>query len=94
MLGEQPSAQPLHKAGLMLYLGEPTEETACQYEAIIIDGGRQRGTFNAQWIEVQRPFDEAMLRRFTGLPPAEQSGAARPTRRLSLPKLLAIEITE
>jgi hypothetical protein len=95
MLGERPAEQPLQKAGLTVYLAEPTEEVASAYEAIVIDGGRQHGTFNAQWIEVQHPVDESALRRYLGLPPLEQPGGnARPTRRLSLPRLFSIEVVE
>lgn len=94
MLGEQPSGRPLQKAGLTVYLAEPTEEIAGAYEAIVIDGGRQHGTFNAQWIEVPRPVDEPTLRRYLGLPPVDHSGSPRPARRLSLPRFLSIEVTE
>ncbi len=94
MLGEQPAAQPLHKAGLTLYLTAPNEELADGYEAVVIDAGRQHGTFNAQWIEVQRPFDEPALRRLVGLPLVDQSDSPQPTRRLGFPRLFSIEVTE
>lgn len=95
LVGEQPTVQPLQQAGLTIYLAEPTEEIARAYEAVVIDGGRQHGTFNAQWIEVQRPVDETTLRRYLGLPSLEpQGGNARLARRLNLPRFLSIEVTE
>lgn len=94
MLGAQPTPQPVQHNLITVYLGEPAEEIVEPYEALVIDGGRQHGTFNAQWIEVNRPLDDNALRRLIGLPPEEQTGEARPARRLVLPRILSIEVTD
>jgi hypothetical protein len=94
MLGVQPTSQPMQHNLITVHLGEPTEEIAGPYDAIVIDGGRQHGTFNARWIEVSRPLDDNTLRRLIGLPPEEQPGTTRPARRLGLPRILTIEVTE
>ncbi len=94
MLGGDPSPQPMQHNLITVYLGEPAEEIVEPYEALVIDGGRRRGTFNAQWIEVSRPLDDNALRRLIGLPPEDQTGEARPARRLVLPRILSIEVTD
>jgi cellulose biosynthesis protein BcsQ len=94
MLGAQPTPQPVQHNLITVYLGEPAEEIVEPYEALVIDGGRRHGTFNAQWIEVNRPLDDNALRRLIGLPPEEQTGEARPARRLVLPRILSIEVTD
>jgi hypothetical protein len=94
MLGGDPTPQPLQHNLITVYFGEPAEEIVGPYEALVIDGGRRHGTFNAQWIEVSRPLDDSALRRLIGLPPGDQAGEVRPTRRLVLPRILSIEVTE
>ena len=94
MLGCEPTPQPVQRDLITVYLGEPSEDLVGHYEALVIDGGRRHGTFNAQWIEVSKPLDDSTLRRLSGLPPADQTGAAQPARRLSLSKFLSFEVTE
>jgi len=94
MLGCEPTPQPVQRDLITVYLGEPSEDLAGCYEAMVIDGGRRRGTFNAQWIEVSRPLEDHTLRRLSGLPPADQTGTTQPARRLGLSKFLSFEVTE
>ncbi len=94
LLGCEPTPQPVQHDLITVYLGEPSEDLAGRYEALVIDGGRRYGTFNAQWIEVSRPLEDHTLRRLSGLPPADQTGTTQPARRLGLSKFLSFEVTE
>jgi hypothetical protein len=94
MLGAQPTPQPVQYDRITILLSEPTEEIAGRYGAIVIDGGRRHGTFNAQWIEVNRPLDDNTLRRLIGLPLVDQENSARPARRLNLARFITFEVTE
>ena len=56
-----PSEQPQTIQGITVRPGVPTEELAAPYTAILIDGGRERGNFNARWVQVTAPLKEAEL---------------------------------
>lgn len=60
-LDGMPSDQPQTIQGIMVYPGAPTEELAAPYTAILIDGGRERGNFNARWVQITAPLKEAEL---------------------------------
>ena len=110
MLGLRPAGEPVtpvSKAGITLFLTAPDEEKAGLFDAVIVDGGRVWGDFNAQWIVVDRPFSEERIRRLVGLPARQEEkeqepGASssrerqrRPRRGgLNLGELLSIEVTE
>jgi hypothetical protein len=105
MLGLQPAGEPCSHKGITLFLTAPDEETAARFDAVIVDGGRVWGNFNAQWIVVDRPFSEERIRRLVGLPvrkkeqePDASSSRERQRRLrrggLNLGELLSIEVTE
>jgi len=108
MLGLQPTGEPVSpvsKTGITLFLTAPDEETAGRFDAVIVDGGRVWGDFNAQWIVVDNPFSEERIRRLVGLPARQekQEPDASPGRErqkrprrggLNLGELLSIEVTE
>ena len=88
LCGQSPTPEPVRHGALTLYSGMPTEEIATQHQAVVIDGGRERGVFNAAWIQVSRPPSDDQIRRWA------QRGATVPTRSFGLPKLFSIEVTE
>jgi hypothetical protein len=87
--GQSPTPDPLRQGNVTIYSGVPTEEIAAQHQAIVIDGGRERGVFNAVWIKLSRPPAREQLQRWA-LP--EQPTAN--TRIWRVPKLFAIEVTD
>lgn len=77
---------------LTLWLGQPSEEIVAGYDALVIDGGRQAGSFNARWVELQKPVKDDELRSLAGLP-AGETGSNGP-RGFNLGRLLSVRITE
>jgi hypothetical protein len=105
MLGLQPAEEPCSHEGITLFLTAPDEETAGSFDAVIVDGGRVWGDFNAQWIVVDHPFSEERIRRLVGLPARQEeqeqdASSSRERQRrprrggLNLANLLSIEVTE
>ncbi|MCP3957016.1 MAG: hypothetical protein GY719_04105 [bacterium] len=109
MVGVEPGEQPVTRDGVTLFLGAPTEELAHDLDAVVVDGSRKRGNFNAEWVAVERPLAENHVRRLVGLAPRTEEKdegdvtspkAARrklpklPGGRWSLSKLISIEVTE
>jgi hypothetical protein len=77
LLGREPQAEPLTLGLITVFMGQPDEERALGFAAIIVDGGRQTRLFNVEWIEVEQPLIEETLRRLVGF-------EVTPTRSLSL----------
>ena len=77
---------------LTLWLGQPSEEIVAGYDALVIDGGRQAGSFNARWVELQKPVKDDELRSLAGLP-AGETGSSGP-RGFNLGRLFSVRITE
>jgi hypothetical protein len=103
MLGLRPTREPVSHERITLFSTAPDEETAQRFDAVIVDGGRVWGNFNAQWIEVDKPFPEERIRRLVGLSPRKEEQDALPGRErqkrprrggLNLGDLLSIEVTE
>jgi hypothetical protein len=110
MAGMTPTDQPISQGGVTFFLRGLDEETARGFSAVIVDGGRARGRFNAEWIAVSKPLSEERLRRLAGLPPLpREKGKAREgetapattarTARPAAPRqrtrgLLSVEITD
>jgi hypothetical protein len=67
MLSQMPTEQPVQRGKITLFLSPPGEEQAQGFDAIIIDGGRERGNFNADWVELRRPLSDDQVRRLVGL---------------------------
>jgi hypothetical protein len=89
LCGQVPGPEPLRHGNLTIYSGAPTEEIAAQHQAVVIDGGRERGVFNAAWIELNRPPSREQIQRW-----AQPDQPAVNTRTWRVPKLLAIEVTD
>lgn len=87
MLGREPEPQTTI-GSLTVLLGAPNEETVQNFDAIVIDGGRQAGNFNAQWVELRKPGNEQAIARWAGV--IESSAP----RALSLGRLVSIEVTD
>jgi hypothetical protein len=67
MLGCEPQAEPLMLGLITIFMGQPDEERAAGYPAILVDGGRQQRLFNVEWLAVEQPLTEETLRRLVGL---------------------------
>ena len=67
LLGREPQPEPLVVGAITIFMGPPDEGQTADFEAVIVDGGRHKGTFNAEWIEVSRPIAEEALRQRVGL---------------------------
>jgi hypothetical protein len=87
--GLVPGPEPAQQGNLMIYSGAPTEELAAHHQAVIIDGGRERGVFNAAWIALSKPPSEEQIRRW-----AHQEPITGNVRTWRVPKLFAIEVTD
>ena len=73
MLGVEPTEAPVRVGGVVVRMGLPEDDTPNSAD-IVIDGGRARRNFNAEWVEVSRPLSEERIRRILGLPPEERGG--------------------
>ncbi len=110
MAGIQPTEQPVTHETITFFLCPPNEEHIQGFDAVIVDGGRTRGTFNANWIAVSRPVPKDKVLRLVGIEPredenVEQSDEGVLPRRSAprerqkprlrgLGKLISIEMTE
>ena len=88
MLGREPQVDPLAIGPITIHLGQPAEAEVNGDEAVIVDGGRHKGMFNVQWIEVTKPLSDEAIARWAGVK------SAAPPRRLNLGSLLSIEVTD
>ncbi len=70
MLGVAPQGEGTVQAGenLFVRLGVPAEGEADGI-SVVVDGGRHRRSFNAEWVEVSKPLSDDRIRRLLGLPP-------------------------
>jgi len=103
MMGETPTERGQH-GKITIFLSGPDEKRARQFDAVIIDGGRRRGDFNAEWVEVNSPLSEDRVRDLVGLAPVDddsQSPRGRssrsPKRRkrgFNLGSLISFELTD
>jgi len=89
LLNLTPTHTPHTQGNLTLWLGPPSEAVVAGYDAIVIDGGRTAGTFNARWVEIGRVLKDDELRAVAGLPVSSQA-----SRALGLGKLFSVRITE
>jgi hypothetical protein len=67
MAGLNPGAEAVSNGGITFFLSAPTEERALGFDAVVIDGGRERGRFNAEWHSVSRPMDGDEILRLAGV---------------------------
>lgn len=87
--GQAPAPEPLRHGNITIYSSVPTEDLAAQHQAIVIDGGRERGDFNAAWIALSKPPSDDQMRRW-----AQQAPDTGKVRSWRVPKLFAIEVTD
>jgi hypothetical protein len=52
-------------------MGAPAEETIGDFDAVIVDGGRAKGAFNADWVELSRLPSERVIANLAGLESVE-----------------------
>jgi hypothetical protein len=73
------------------------------FDAAIVDGGRERGEFNAEWVAVSGHLSEERILRMVGIePPKDREGVLKsretpgrpPQGGLGLGKLISIEVTK
>jgi hypothetical protein len=67
LLGLTPSEQPVTSGGITVYSGLVLDDARIDYDAIVIDGGRQRRLFPARWIALEAPLSEAEIAELLGL---------------------------
>jgi hypothetical protein len=67
LLGLTPSEQPVTSGGITVYPGLVLDDARIDYDAIVIDGGRQRRLFPARWIELDAPLSEAEIAELCSL---------------------------
>jgi hypothetical protein len=103
MAGLSPTEQPVVRERITFHLAPPTEEAIKGFDAAIVDGGRERGKFNAEWMAVSGHLFEERILRMVGIEPSKDKEGmlkSRETRRrtpqggLGLGKLISIEVTE
>jgi hypothetical protein len=103
MMGHRPDGTPLvvRSGRVKLFLRRPDEDAVRGFDAVVIDGGREQGAFNADWVELTRPLDEGQIRRLTGVAFVEEIGSQG--RRLpldvglgalNLGGVISVEVTE
>jgi len=75
LLGLTPSDQPATVGNITLYPNLTLDDARVTYDALVIDGGRERAAFPAHWIAVDKPLSEAEIAQMLGLgvtsPPEE-----------------------
>ena len=74
MAGLEPAEHPVARDGITFFLIPPTEAAVRSFDAVIVDGGRERGSFNAKWVSVSKPLSEDQVRRLVGLEPEGSVG--------------------
>ncbi len=88
MLGHEPQTQVMVVGPLSLFLGLPSEEGVSAFNAVVLDGGRHVGQFNAQWVEIRKPLtNQAIERLLDGEKP-------EPSRSFGIGRLVSIEVTD
>jgi len=85
MAGVRPGQGPTRVGGLVVYTGAPTEELVQGYDAVVVDGGRVRRDFNAEWIAVSKPLAENKVRGMVGLSPLDDEGKGEKKAKPSKP---------
>jgi hypothetical protein len=88
MLGREPQPGVMVIGALSVFMGPPAEEAARGFEAVIVDGGRQAGSFNAQWIEIRKPLSDQAIARWAGMNESSTS------RSVGIGRLVSIEVTD
>lgn len=67
LLGLTPSDQPATTGTITVYPDLALDDARVSYDAIIVDGGRERRAFPARWIAVDKPLSEAAVAKLLGI---------------------------
>ena len=62
-----PSDQPATTGTITVYPDLALDDARVSYDAIIVDGGRERRAFPARWITVDKPLSEANVAKLLGI---------------------------
>ena len=62
-----PSDQPATTGTITIYPNLALDDARVSYDAIIVDGGRERRAFPARWIAVDKPLSEAAVAKLLGI---------------------------
>jgi hypothetical protein len=62
-----PSDQPATTGTITIYPNLALDDARVSYDAIIVDGGRERRAFPARWITVDKPLSEAAVAKLLGI---------------------------
>ena len=72
-----PSDQPATTGTITIYPNLALDDARVSYDAIIVDGGRERRAFPARWITVDKPLSEAAVAKLLGIDLASLTQEAR-----------------
>ena len=67
LLDLTPSDQPATTGTITIYPNLALDDARVSYDAIIVDGGRERRAFPARWIAVDKPLSEAAIAKLLGI---------------------------
>ncbi len=67
LLDLTPSDQPATTGKITVYPELALDDTRVSYDAILVDGGRERRAFPARWIVVDKPLSENDIARLLGI---------------------------
>ncbi len=67
LLDLTPSDQPATTGTITIYPNLALDDARVSYDAIIVDGGRERRAFPARWITVDKPLSEAAVAKLLGI---------------------------
>jgi hypothetical protein len=87
LLDQEPQAEVTSVGLIKIFLDAPTEDAARGVDAVLIDGGRRAGWFNADWLRLDKPLTDQEIERWVARP-------ASPHVNRRLGRLLSIEVTE
>jgi len=66
------SENPVTHQGIAFFPVAPTEEMIRGFDAVVVDGGRERGDLNADWRALSKPLSEDQVRDMVGLEPLDE----------------------
>ena len=67
LLGLTPSDQPATTGTITVYPDMLLDDARVSFDAILVDGGRERRVFPARWIAVDKPLSEANVAKLLGI---------------------------
>jgi len=67
LLGLTPADQPATTGTITVYPDMLLDDARVSFDAILVDGGRERRVFPARWIAVDKPLSEANVAKLLGI---------------------------